>query len=241
MASQGTGLRGCAAGKGGRLRRAFATALALLPVAAVAQEDGQPPRGSGFIWGASIGGGRLSFPGGSDDALALGPVEGRAPVPGTGSTVGVRDARVIGADTSAPAAALVVPLPAAESAGGFSMHAGYAFSRRVAVLLAVGVSGGLAESDFNHAVGALVVRLWPAARFWLQGGPALGDLGYGSGDTVVAHQSITGTGFEGAAGVCVVRRPTWSLDVEVRYSRVGYEGFRASSVTFGLGATRVPR
>jgi opacity protein-like surface antigen len=142
---------------------------------------------------------------------------------------------------SVPGAALVVPLPAGEGAGGLSMHAGYAVSRRVAILLDVGIAGGLDESDFNHAVGAFVVRVWPASRIWLEAGPAVGDLGYGAEGSVVKGQSITGTGVAGRAGVSVLRRPTWSLDLEARYSRIGYDGFRADTLTFGIGASRLPR
>jgi opacity protein-like surface antigen len=234
-------------GEGSSARRkgswlALAAAVALMPPSAPAQEKaGRRAGGRGFLWGAAVGGGRLAFPGGQDNAVALGPVVGTLEVPGTGSSVGVRDARVITAGDSAPEAEFLVPLPAREGAGGFSMHAGYAFNPRVAVLLEVGITAGTSSPSYNHAVGTFAVRCWPASRLWVQAGPAFGDLGYGSGDTVVRSQSITGLGFQGGAGVSVLRKPRWSLDLEARYSNVGYDGFRASSLTLGVGASRFPR
>lgn len=221
-------------------RRALIAGLALLPVAAVAEDQGQRPKGRGFVWGAFVGGGRLGFPGGEGQALALGPVDGQERVPGMAGTFGVRSARVVRKGESVAGADRVVPLPRSEGAGSFSMHGGYAFDRRVALLLNVEFAGGLAASDFNHAVGGVALRFWPASRFWIEAGPAFGDLGYGDEHSVVRSQSITGTGFRGVAGVAVLRKPKWSLDLEVRYSRIAYDGFQATAALFGVSASMRP-
>ena len=226
---------------GGRRARLLVSGLLLLPVVAAAQGEGpkSPPGGSGFLFGAAVGGGRLGFPGGEGLVLALGPAASRENVAGTGE-VRVRGAKVVRAGEAPAGAEILVPLPAGEGAGGFSMHGGYAFNRRVAVLLDVGVSGGLSTSDFNHAVGSLLVRLWPTSRLWVEAGPAFGDLGFGSEGSVVRSGSITGAGFQGVAGVSVLRKPRWSFDVEARYGRIGYDGFSATTFTLGFAASRLP-
>jgi len=225
---------------GGKRRLVLVAGLLLLPVVTSAQSQKARPAGRGFFYGGAIGGGRLSFPGGGGRALALSAVVGEKPVPGTSSAVGVRDATVVAAGEDAPGAERIVPLPAHEGAGGFSMHAGYAFNRRVAVLMDLGICGGLSSADFNHAVGALLVRFRPTSRLWLEAGPALGDLGYGSDNTVVRSGAITGTGLQGTAGVSVVRRAKWSLDIKAGFSSIGYDGFRVETATLGIGASTLP-
>jgi opacity protein-like surface antigen len=216
--------------------------LLLVPVVGTAGggEPKSPARGRGFLFGASIGGGRLSFPGGEDVALALGPVVGQVEVPRTSTILDVRSAKVVRAGEEVAGAERVVPLVPSEGAGGFAMQGGYAFSRRIAVILDVGVSGGLSSADFNQVVGSVMVRLSPTTRFRVEAGPAFGDLGYGYDGSVVEHGSITGSGFQGVAGLSVLSKPRWSLDIEARYSNVGYDGFRATTVTFALGAIRHP-
>lgn len=233
------GGRGCV---GGSRVWLLASGLLLLPVVAAAQGDRpkSPARGRGFLFGVAVGGGRLSFPGGEGVAVALGPVEGQQAAPGASAVFDVRSAKVVRGSELAPGADLLVPLPASEGAGGFAMQGGYAFNRRLAVLLDVGVSGGLSSADFNHVVGSFMVRLWPTGRFWVEAGPAFGELGYGYEGSVVEWGSITGSGFQGVAGVSVLRKPRWSLDLEARYSSVGYDGFRATTATLALGAIRRP-
>jgi hypothetical protein len=229
-------------GIAGRLRAWLAAGLLLLPAVVAAQDQAPQPRGRGFVFGGALGGGQLSFPGAGGRALALSPVNGLEVVAtwSTAYAYGVRDARVVSAGEAVPGAERVVPFPAREGAGGFSMNGGYAFNRRVAVLLDVEVSGGLASADFNHAVGAVVVRYWPASRLWAQTGPAFGDLGFGFDQSTVRSGSITGDGLHVAAGVSILRKPKWSLDVEARYATVWYDGFRATTATLALGASRLP-
>jgi hypothetical protein len=227
----------------GRRSGWLAWGLLLLPAMAVAQE--QAPRrssGRGFVFGGSLGGGQLSFPGGGDRALAIGPVVEHQTfaVWGTSTTTDVRDAMVVRAGEDVPGAERVVPLPAHEGAGSLSMSGGYAFNRRVAVLLDVEVSGGLGASDFNHAVGSFAVRYWPTYRVWAEAGPAFGDLGYGMENSTVRSGAITGDGIHGAVGVALVRKPKWSLDVQARFSTIWYDGFRATTAGIAFGASRLP-
>jgi hypothetical protein len=224
---------------GGLRLAAFAAGLVVLPGMAAAQAPTTRPSGRGLVYGGGLGGGRLSFPGAGDRALALSPVVGQQSI-GYGGTVDVRDAVVVAAGESVPAAELVVPFPDSEGAGGLWMHAGYAFNRRVALLLQVGVASSASSAAFNQATGAFVVRFWPASRLWLEAGPAFGDLGYGYEDSVVRSGAVKGSGFHGSAGVSVLRRAKWSLDLEARFNSIGYEGFRANTATFAIGASRLP-
>jgi hypothetical protein len=40
--------------------------------------------------------------------------------------------------------------------------------------------------------------------------------------------------------VSVLRKPTWSLDVEARFSTIWYGGFRATTATLAFGASKLP-
>jgi hypothetical protein len=208
----------------------------------MAAAQGQAPRGRGFVFAGGLGGGWLGLPGGGRRALAISPAYGQETVVvwGTGHTWNVRDARVVNAGEDVPGAERVVPLPAREGAGSLSMAGGYAFNRRVAVLVDVEVAGGLSAADFNHAVGSFVVRYWPISRLWAEAGPAFGDLGYGMDNSTVRSGSITGDGIHGSAGLLILRRPKWSLDLQARFSTIWYDGFRASTVTLALGASKLP-
>ena len=223
----------------GALRVAWAAVLTMvLPIGAAAQTATERPAGRGFIFGGALGGGQLSFGGARNLALALGPVEGQETISSWGSatTYDVRSAWVVPSGESAPGAEVVVPF-ASQGAGGFSMHAGYAFNSRVALLTDVGVWAG----NFNECVGGFLLRVWPTSRVWVEAGPAFGDLAYAYENSVVRTGSLTGTGFSAVAGVSVVRHPRFSLDLEARLSRVTYEaGFRVNTFTVQLGASRVP-
>jgi hypothetical protein len=154
---------------------AVTTAL-LLMLASLGQAQGTAdrPAGRGFVWGGGLSAGRLSFLGGGDVALAAGDVTGAFSI--AGETVATREGQLTdasGADTVG--VAHLVAFPAAETSAGFSFHLGYAFSRRVALLLEAELVGGV-ESGFSTAMGGVVVRYWPTSRLWLEAGPASGDL-----------------------------------------------------------------
>jgi len=106
-------------------------------------------------------------------------------------------------------------------AGAMTMHGGCAFSPRLAVLADFEVMGPYNEG-FTHFVDGAVVRYWPARRLWVEAGPATGDLGYAYSNSTTKDGAITGGGFIAAAGVTVVDRPKWALDVQARYDRIWY-------------------
>jgi hypothetical protein len=94
------------------------------------------------------------------------------------------------------------------------------------------------NDGFNQLIAAAVVRYSPASRLWVEAGPAAGDMAYGYKGGATAQGSITGNGFAVAAGIRVVQRDKWSLDVQGRYGRIWYDGFEASNVSFGFSAGR---
>jgi opacity protein-like surface antigen len=225
MASSRTKLRICTT----------ACAVGLLPwFGAAARAQTAPPSGRGFVVGGALGGGQLSFGGAEDLALALSPVTGQ--VDGPYGSYDTRSAWVVRKGESVPEAERFVPF-ADEAVGGFSMHFGYAFSSHVAVLLDVGVWAG----NFNQAVGGPQLRVWPARRFYVAAGASFSDLRYGYGDSVGSGFGLDGSGFTVAAGVSMLRRARWSLDLETRYNRLGYDGFHASTLLLQVGASRLPR
>lgn len=119
-----------------------------------------------------------------------------------------------------------------------TLHGGYAFSPRVALLADAEVMGSV-HDGFGNGVFAVAVRLRPIRRGWIEAGPALGDLSYGYQDTGSISNSITGTGFLAAAGVTLVARPKWTLDAQARYGKIWYDGFQARNVSVGLSVGRV--
>jgi hypothetical protein len=172
--------------------------------------------------------------------VAVGPVDGYEELP-YGGRISTRSAKVVPADAVLPDAELTVAFPESEGTGGFAMHGGYAFNRRVALLLSVGLSAGVAQYGINHVVGGPVVRVWPASRLWLEAGPAFGDIRVGLDDGTTSRSgAIKGSGFQTRAGVSVIRKPRWTLDAEAGYSRLAYDGFKANTVTFAIGASRLP-
>jgi len=215
---------------------ALAGALALVLGGPVhGQTPDGPSSGRGWILGGGISGGRLAFAGGENVALAVGEVVGEVQV--GGETLEVRTGELVNApgDTSE-----LVLLPPGEPSAGFSFHAGYAFSPRVALVLEAEIVGGV-RSGFSSAQGGLVLRLWPTSRLWIEGGPASGDLRYGHERTVVEEFTDTGYGVRAGVGITVLQKPKWALDLEARYGTLAFDGFRATSVGVGLSARSRPR
>jgi hypothetical protein len=220
---------------------ACALGLALLPALAAAQGPTQPT-GRGFVFGGALAGGQLSFGGAERMALAVGPVEGQETLSlwGSSSTYDIRSAWVVRDGQSTAGAERLVPLTSG-AAAGFSMHAGYAFNRRVAAVFDVGICAGTGPQGFNEAVGSFFVRFWPSSRVWLEAGPAFSDLGYGYENSVVNSGTLTGSGWSAVVGISVLRKARWSLDVETRYRQIAYDaGFRTSTLAFEIGASRLP-
>lgn len=227
--------------------------LLVLAMATVASAQGpsptRPAAGRGFVFAGGLSGGQISFPASSAFSLAVGDVSSYSAV---GSTLlETRSARVVPSGASV-GADRVVPFPAREGGFGLVMDLGYAFSPRLAVLVDVDLLAGVSSESFSQIMGGFVVRYSPTSRLWVQAGPASGEVNYGftnPGDTTTGlpgvsatteDGAVSGHGFLAAAGVSVLRKPSWSLDVQARYGKCWYQGFQGTNLSLAVTVGRWP-
>jgi hypothetical protein len=227
-------------GRGGKVRAALVGMMLSVTATVHAKEPARPADGRGWIFGGGISSGQMGFAGAEGKAVAVGEV-----VEHVGGFLGTplvaqRRIQVIDASVDPPAGTVrVAPFPTGVSAGGINLYGGYAFSPRVSVLADVELMATDGEEGFQHIVGGVVVRYWPARRVWIEAGPATGDVGYSLGAEGTKGNSITGPGVLAAAGLTVIKKPRWTVDLQVRYGRVWYDGFQGHNLSFGLSMGRV--
>ena len=155
-------------------------------------------------------------------------------LPFGGGVLAERRLDLIDASAPPPADAVhVATFPRSQGGGALTVHGGYAFSPRLALLADVEVMTSV-NDGFSNGVFAAVMRCRPVRRVWIEGGPAAGDLGYAYGDSATKSNSITGAGFLAAGGVSVLAKERWTLDAQARYTKVWYPGFQARNLSFGL-------
>jgi hypothetical protein len=207
--------------------------------ASVGAQDRSPSDGSGWVFGGGLTGGTMSFAGAAGRAVAVGPVTRVVVISFDGTSVGQRRLQLVDpSQPPPPGTVFVATFPASSSAGGLTLHGGYAFSPRIALLADAEVMSSWGNG-FNNAIFAAVIRYRPARRAWVEAGPARGDLGYGYQDTGSVGNSIAGSGFLTAAGITVVVKPKWTVDLQARYGTIWYDGLRATDMSFGLSVGRV--
>jgi hypothetical protein len=212
----------------------LAVAVALVVAVAAPAQAGED---RGWIFGGGVTFGELGFTNSVGKGVALGPVNGYSLEYG-GEITEHRDLHVYDQNVPPPAEAeRIVPFPRSAGGAGASFHMGYAFNPRLAVLADFEVLAPYSEG-FNQLVAAAVVRYSPAPRLWVEAGPAGSDIRYGY-DGGVADGEISGAGVMAGIGVNVVQKPKWTLGLQARYSRLWYDGFETSSLSFGLSAGRV--
>jgi hypothetical protein len=212
-----------------------------------AETDGEPskreaPRREdrndrGWVIGGGLTGGNLSFPGAGSKAVAVGPAHYVPTAFGAGYAE--RPIALIDAAGIPPEETVhVARFPESQGAAAMTFHAGYAFSPRAALLLEVEYMGS-PTGDFGNGIVAGVLRYRPMGRIWIEAGPASGDIGYTYEGTLSETGAISGAGFLAAAGMSLLERPRWTLDVQARYGQIWYDGFQARNVSFGLSVGRV--
>jgi hypothetical protein len=202
-------------------------------------QDRSPSDGRGWIFGGGLTGGTMSFAGGEDRAVAVGPVTRVVVVSLVGTGVAQRSLQLVDPSLPLPPGTVrVATFPRSTAAGAVTLHGGYAFSPRLALLADAEVMapGG---DGFTNAIFAAVLRYRPLRRVWFEAGPAQGDLGYSYENAGSADNSITGSGFLAAAGVTVMAKPKWTVDVQARYGKIWYDGVQARDISFGLSVGRV--
>ena len=193
--------------------------------------------GRGWIIGGGFTGGNLSFPGADGKAVAVGPAR-FVPAPFGGGYEERRLALIDASQTPPPETVHVARFPTSQGGAALTLHGGYAFSPRTALLVDAEFMGS-PRSGFGNAIAALVLRHRPLRRVWIEAGPASGDIAYSYEGSQSETGAITGVGFLVAAGVSVLERPRWSLDVQGRYGRIWFDGFEGRNVSFGLSIGRV--
>jgi opacity protein-like surface antigen len=222
------------------MTRGLLAAVLLVGLAASAgAQDANAPSGRGWIIGGGITAGTTAFTGAEGMAVAVGPVVEYQVLPVGGQVVGQRQLDLIDASAVPPADTVhVAPIPRSQGGGALTLHVGYAFSPRVALLADMEFMTSV-DDGFGNGVLAAVLRYRPARRVWIEAGPSRGDLAYGYQDTGSKSNGITGSGFLAAGGISVLSKERWTLDVQGRYAKVWYPGFQARNLSFGLSIGRV--
>jgi hypothetical protein len=217
----------------------MAAVLLVALAASAGAQDASAPGGKGWIFGGGLTAGTTAFTGAEGLAVALGPVVEVHVSPVAGSVMEERRLDLIDASTPPPPGTVhVAPIPRSQNGGALTVHGGYAFSPRVALLADVELLTSV-DDGFGNGVFAAVMRYRAVRRVWIEAGPARGDLSYGYGVSGSEANRITGTGFLGAAGISILAKERWTLDVQARYARVWYPGFQARNASFGLSVGRV--
>lgn len=188
--------------------------------------------GRGFMFGLGLGPGRVSFSGAENLAVVIGGPTRRRTVSYLGTTFEVATGEVVSRSLVPADAERIVPIPSSDNGLGLSLHVGWSYSPRWAALLEFDGSGGY--EGFTNYVGGLVARYSPASRVWIEAGPAFGDLGY---DSNVNIEGV-GVGALVGAGVEMVKKPKWRLDLQVRAGTLWYRQFRATNTSAQLGISR---
>ena len=210
------------------------------------QETSKKSAGTGFFWGAGLTGGQLGFQGAEGLRVAVGDVSEYRAYPYAG-VIEVRDAAVVESGAVPADAVRVEAFPSGEPSAGLAAQAGWAFSRRLAVVFDLELLGNV-RGGFSQFVGGISLRCSPSSRLWVAAGPSLAQVVYGYKDpaspfsTTTADQAITGQGVQVAAGLALVSRPLWALELQGRFAENGFEqGFRTRSFSAGLAYSRRPR
>jgi hypothetical protein len=216
---------------------AVALLVAVPTSAADATNPTTPREGRGFMFGVGLGPGRISFGGAQSLVLVIGGPTGTLTFPLGGDTIELRSGQVVPRSLVPVGIEGVVPIPSNQNGAGLSLHVGWSFSRRFAALLDFDVVGGW-DNSFDQLVGGPVARYSPTSRLWIQAGPAFGEVRYGFADSVVEDVAGRGTGVLVGAGVAIVRKPMWLLDVEARVATLWYEQLRATNLSVQLAVSR---
>jgi hypothetical protein len=188
------------------------------------------------MFGMGLGPSQIRFGGAEDLALVIGSATGTLTLP-RGGTFELRAGQVVPRALVDVAPDRLVPIPSRQDGAALSLQIGWSFSRRFALLVDIDDSGGWSDS-FSHLLGGVVMRYSPAPRLWLEAGPASGDVSYGFGKSIAQNVAGRGTGILVCAGVALVRKPMWMLDLQARSGTLWYEQFRATNLSVQLGIIR---
>lgn len=202
--------------------------------------------GRGLVFGIGLGPAQTSFSDAANLSFAVGPAVGMDGYCSYGyCTFSERRLGRVVPRNSVPAdAARVVPLPAREKGMGVSFVFGWAFSPKLAALADGDLAGGLGAESFDNELVGFVLRYSPRPRLWVEAGPAFGELAYHYDSQSFDNGSVDragrteGEGALVAAGVELVRKEKWRLDLQARVGAMWYEHHRATNFSLQLGVSR---
>jgi hypothetical protein len=103
--------------------------------------------------------------------------------------------------------------------GGIALAAGIRLHHRLALVFDLAMMtqiDGRGDSGRLGGMQTVGVQFWPRSRVWLRAGAGVGWLNYSGGTDDAYHRSGLGSAALVAAGVQLVDRPDWSLDVQLR-------------------------
>jgi len=89
------------------------------------------------------------------------------------------------------------------------------------------------DVDLTSIVSGIAAQYWVSPRVWVKGGVGAGQLGVSSGK--VSETSDLGLGFLGGAGVEIVQKKKFTLDLQVRFTTAKIEGDRVNNVSALFG------
>jgi hypothetical protein len=211
--------------------------LVAVPALAADATNATPREGRGLVFGVGLGPGRISFGGAQSLVLVIGGPTGTLTFPLGGDTIELRSGQVVPRSLVPVGIEGVVPIPSNQNGAGGSLHFGWSFSRRFAALLDFDVVGSW-DNGFDQLVGGPVARYSPTSRLWIEAGPAFGEVRYALADSVVEDVAGRGSGMLVGAGVAIVRKPVWLLDVEARVATLWYDKLRATNLSAQLVISR---
>jgi hypothetical protein len=119
-----------------------------------------------------------------------------------------------------------------KSGPAVDLHLGAMVSDKMALMFD---GSGIAISDefsdsMTSVVDTLAIQYWVANKVWLKGGVGFGTLSCEDCETE------TGLGFMGAAGVELLQKGKFALDVQARFATAKYDGGRINQFTAMVGA-----
>jgi len=120
--------------------------------------------------------------------------------------------------------------------GGIALAAGIRVHRRLALVFDLGLmaqSDGVNDSGRRGGTQTVGLQFSPWSRAWLRAGAGVGWLTHSAGTDDAYHRNGLGPAALIAAGVQLIERPTWSLDVQLRSAAMSHYA-ETAVLTHGL-------
>jgi hypothetical protein len=120
--------------------------------------------------------------------------------------------------------------------GSVAVAAGIRLRPRIALVFDASLvlqSGGWNDSVRRGGTQTVGLQYWPWPRLWLRGGAGVGWMRFSGGTDDAYHRDGLAPAALIAAGFEIVRRPSWSLDLQLRAAAMSHYG-ETAVLTHGL-------